>query len=90
MIEFTRNASGLYVPIPEPRPEPEPEVPSACCAGCGKPCFEALPIIGWTLDAPFDVHWPTCGHGKYVVCSQCCAANRFPGCPICGCQCDYT
>ncbi len=62
--------------------------PSASrCAVCGQPSAEPIPAIGWGRKDGWEVVWPRCPHGKYVLCPEC---RGKDGCPACGCREEYT
>ncbi len=61
------------------------------CAHCERRSIETtMPISsggGMTQDGFFMTR-PTCNHGEYVECPDC--RPKYKGCPVCGCQCEYT
>lgn len=63
--------------------------PGLKCAHCGKEsrAKQFAPLVRITTDG-FHDPWPTCEHGKYVVCPDCYKAHK--GCPVCGSTEEYT
>lgn len=61
---------------------------SAHCIGCGKPSVGIRPLL-WSTQDGFAIEWPTCGHGKFVICPEC-FSRTLAKCPVCGCEELYT
>jgi len=80
--------SGLWI-AEEPQPPPPPPVPATMiCAYCDRPSTEPIRsvLFGYQTGDGFLIHWPTCGHGKYILCPKC----PYKGCPVCGSGEEYT
>ncbi len=60
------------------------------CASCLAQSKSGVPPLGWANDEGFTVHWPVCGHGKYLLCKECSASCELPVCPTCAVTGEYT
>lgn len=63
-----------------------------CCARCGRKTTDpdAIALFLYRTEDGFRCHWPTCGHGKYLLCPRCNADVLNVKCPQCGCLVEYT
>jgi RNA polymerase subunit RPABC4/transcription elongation factor Spt4 len=69
------------------------------CRRCGRLSSDSTPLrlqLGWRTSDGFSLVWPTCGHGKYLLCRSCdqliYKTQNYDGysCPVCGCKEEYT
>lgn len=92
--EYTEQLpSGLYV-FKDKQPEPEPEQPDSGLVTCAH-CQKTERVQRWhlflhRLSNGWFIEHPTCGHGRYIVCTDCVDnwrkddPTKTYGCPVCG------
>ena len=93
LVSLTISSAGVYVDEIDPRRwafhrlmQLGTEAGGPQCAGCGVLSAESsMPVLGWKTSDGFHIWWPTCRHGRFVLCPACEKDEDLWQCPACGC-----
>jgi hypothetical protein len=96
----TESQGGVLLVESKPEREPEPIVgikpPGVKCAFCDNRSNEPISPLQRFHDDGFRIHDPCCKHSSFATCPDCtekfliAQTAKYPGCPVCGEQSEYT